>query len=63
VLGKDYENQWASMAALGRGATPADIAPIVVFLASSDSGWLTGETIYATGVVRGQEKGKNPRST
>ena len=52
MLGNDYENQWASMAAPGRAATPADIAPIVVSLASSDSGWLTGETICATGVVR-----------
>jgi len=39
------------MAAPGRAATPADIAPIAVFLASSDSGWLTGETIDATGGV------------
>jgi NAD(P)-dependent dehydrogenase (short-subunit alcohol dehydrogenase family) len=52
MLGNDYENQWASMAAPGRAATPADIAPIVVSLASSDSGWLTGETFCATGVVR-----------
>jgi 3-oxoacyl-[acyl-carrier protein] reductase len=51
VLGNDYENQWASVAAPGRAATAADIAPIV-FLASSDSGWLTGEMIYATGGVR-----------
>jgi 3-oxoacyl-[acyl-carrier protein] reductase len=50
--GNDYENRWASTAAPGRAATPADIAPIVVFLASSDSGWLTGETVYATGGVR-----------
>ena len=48
----EFERQWASMAALGRAATPGDIAPIAVFLASSDSGWLTGETIYATGGVR-----------
>jgi 3-oxoacyl-[acyl-carrier protein] reductase len=52
MLGNDYENQRASMAALGRAATPADIAPIVVLLASSDSGWLTADTICATGGVR-----------
>ena len=52
MLGNDYENQWASMAAPGRAATPADIAPIVVSLASSDGGWLTGETIGATSGVR-----------
>ena len=48
----EFERQWASMAALGRSANPGDIAPVAVFLASSDSGWLTGETIYATGGVR-----------
>ena len=63
MLGNDYENQWASMAAPGRAATPADIAPIVMSPASSDGGWLAGETIYATGGVRGREEGKNPRST
>jgi NAD(P)-dependent dehydrogenase (short-subunit alcohol dehydrogenase family) len=36
----------------GRAAKPADIAPIAVFLASKESGWLTGETIYATGGAR-----------
>ena len=52
MLGNDYENQWASKAALRRAATPADIAPIVVFPAASDRGWITGETFYATGGVR-----------
>ena len=52
MLGNDCENRWKSMAAPGRAATPADIAPIVVSLASSDGGWLTGETIYATGGIR-----------
>ena len=49
MLGNDCENHGALMAAPGGAATPADI---VVFLAASDSGWLTGETIYATGGVR-----------
>jgi NAD(P)-dependent dehydrogenase (short-subunit alcohol dehydrogenase family) len=49
---KVSKNQWKSMAAPGRAATPADIAPIVVSLASSDGGWLTGETIDATSGVR-----------
>ena len=51
MLGNDDGNQWESMAALGRAATPADIAPIVVSPAASGSGWLTGETIYATSGV------------
>jgi NAD(P)-dependent dehydrogenase (short-subunit alcohol dehydrogenase family) len=29
-----------------------DIAPIAVFLASDDSGWLTGEQLLATGGIR-----------
>ena len=48
----EFEKMWASMAALGRPAQPTDIASIAVFLASNDSGWLTGETIQATGGVR-----------
>lgn len=34
---------------LGRIGTPEDIAKVVVFLASDDSGWLTGELLFATG--------------
>src|SRR6202521_5167233 len=37
---------------LGRIGQPQDIAPGVVFLASSDSGWMTGETLYVTGGLR-----------
>lgn len=39
----------AAAAPLGRIGQPQDIAPGVVFLASSDSGWMTGETFYITG--------------
>ncbi|MBM0744488.1 SDR family oxidoreductase [Phormidium sp. CLA17] len=31
---------------------PQDIAPAVVFFASSDSAWITGETLYITGGLR-----------
>jgi len=51
MLGNDGENQGESPAALGRAATPADIAPIVMSPASSDGEWLTGETIDATSGV------------
>ncbi len=37
---------------LGRIGLPNDIAPAAVFLASADSSWMTGETIYITGGVR-----------
>jgi NAD(P)-dependent dehydrogenase (short-subunit alcohol dehydrogenase family) len=36
-------------AALGRIGEPEDIARIVVFLASDDAGWITGERIRASG--------------
>jgi 3-oxoacyl-[acyl-carrier protein] reductase len=37
---------------LGRLGTPADIARVVVFLASDDSAWVTGEVIRASGGVK-----------
>lgn len=37
---------------LGRIGKPEDIAPAVVFLASSESDWLTGETLYISGGLR-----------
>jgi 3-oxoacyl-[acyl-carrier protein] reductase len=41
-----------AMTPLGRLGQPDDIAPVVAFLASEDSGWITGECIYATGGLR-----------
>ena len=38
---------------VGRHATPADIAPAVVFLASRDAGWLNGVNIGADGGIGG----------
>jgi 3-oxoacyl-[acyl-carrier protein] reductase len=37
---------------LGRVGTPADIARVVVFLASDDSAWVTGEVIRASGGLK-----------
>jgi 3-oxoacyl-[acyl-carrier protein] reductase len=37
---------------LGRIGQPNDIAPAVVFLASSDSAWITGETLRVAGGLR-----------
>ena len=34
---------------LGRIGQPQDIAPAAVFLASADSSWITGETLYIAG--------------
>lgn len=38
---------------LGRFGEPEDIAPLAVFFASEDSHWVTGESIRASGGVRG----------
>lgn len=49
VVGSDFQKQMIERTALGRFGQPEDIAPVAVFLASSDSGWLTGEVIRASG--------------
>ena len=51
-IGSDFEKGAVAQTPLGRIAQPDDIAPLAVFLASSDSGWLTGETIVASGGLR-----------
>ncbi len=48
-VGSDFEKHSLALTPLGRIGTPADIAKVVVFLASDDSGWLTGEIILASG--------------
>lgn len=52
IIGSDFQSQVQSQTPLGRIAQPSDIAPIAVFLASEDSGWLTGETLLASGGLR-----------
>jgi 3-oxoacyl-[acyl-carrier protein] reductase len=52
IIGSDFHKQVESQSPLGRIGQPGDIAPIAVFLASQDSGWLTGETLVASGGVR-----------
>lgn len=51
-IGSDFHKQHEAQVPLGRIAQPEDIASIAVFLASSDSGWLTGELILASGGAR-----------
>ena len=52
IIGSDFETQLIAGTPLGRWGQPEDIAPIAVFLASEDSGWLTGETLVASGGFR-----------
>lgn len=51
-VGSEFEKQLVAMTPLGRVGTPADVAKVVAFLASDDSGWLTGEVILASGGLR-----------
>jgi 3-oxoacyl-[acyl-carrier protein] reductase len=52
IVGSDFQKQMIAETPLGRFGQPEDIAPIAVFLASPESGWLTGETIVASGGLR-----------
>jgi 3-oxoacyl-[acyl-carrier protein] reductase len=51
-IGSDFEKNLIAQTPLGRTGQPADIASIATFLASDDSGWITGEQLLATGGVR-----------
>jgi 3-oxoacyl-[acyl-carrier protein] reductase len=48
----DFRRHVESQTPLGRIGQPADVAPAAVFLASPDSGWITGETFYISGGLR-----------
>jgi 3-oxoacyl-[acyl-carrier protein] reductase len=49
MIGSDMEKQLVAQTPLGRIGQPDDIGKIAVFLASEQSGWLTGERIVAAG--------------
>jgi len=51
-IGSDFQKQAVAQTPLGRIGQPDDIAPVAVFLASQDSGWLTGELVTAAGGMR-----------
>jgi 3-oxoacyl-[acyl-carrier protein] reductase len=48
----DFRKQIEAQTPLGRIGQPNDIAPAVVFLASDDSAWITGETLFISGGMR-----------
>ena len=49
IADSDFRKQVESQTPLGRIGQPEDIGPVAVFLASSDAGWITGETIHVSG--------------
>jgi 3-oxoacyl-[acyl-carrier protein] reductase len=51
-IGSEFQTNMEATAPLGRIGQTNDITPIAVFLASQDSGWLTGELLVASGGIR-----------
>jgi 3-oxoacyl-[acyl-carrier protein] reductase len=49
ISGSDFQKQVEAQAPLGRIGRPQDIAPAVVFLASAESAYITGEALYISG--------------
>ncbi len=45
----DYAETWAELAPLGRVGVPADVAKVVAFLASDESEYVTGQTLWVDG--------------
>ena len=52
MIGSEFEKTLIAQSSLGRTGKVGDIASIATFLASDDSGWLTGEQLLATGGIR-----------
>jgi 3-oxoacyl-[acyl-carrier protein] reductase len=52
MIGGDFEKSIVAQTPLGRIGQPTDIAPVALFLASADSGWLTGEILLVSGGLR-----------
>jgi 3-oxoacyl-[acyl-carrier protein] reductase len=49
IIDSEIRQQTEAQTPLGRIGQPQDIATAAVFLASSDSDWITGETLHVTG--------------
>lgn len=52
IAESDMRKQVEAQTPLGRIGQPQDIAPAVVFFASDDASWITGESLYITGGLR-----------
>jgi 3-oxoacyl-[acyl-carrier protein] reductase len=51
-IGSDFQKMVETQAPLGRVGQPDDISPTAVYLASSDSKYMTGETLLVSGGLR-----------
>ena len=52
IIGSDFQTMVETQAPLGRVGQPDDISPTAVYLASSDSKYMTGETLLVSGGLR-----------
>src|SRR5436190_9686436 len=52
IMESDFRKNTEAQTPLGRIGQPEDIAPAVVFFASPESAWITGETLYISGGLR-----------
>jgi 3-oxoacyl-[acyl-carrier protein] reductase len=52
IIESDFRKNTEAQTPLGRIGQPEDIAPAVVFFASAESAWITGETLYISGGLR-----------
>jgi 3-oxoacyl-[acyl-carrier protein] reductase len=52
-IGSDAETNLVAKTPLGRTGQPEDISKVVVFLASDDAAWITGEKISVSGGIFG----------
>jgi 3-oxoacyl-[acyl-carrier protein] reductase len=52
IMQSDFRKNTEAQTPLGRIGQPEDIAPAVVFFASEESAWITGETLYISGGLR-----------
>ena len=52
IADSDFRKVTEGLTPLGRIGQPQDVAPAVVFLASAESAWTTGETLYISGGLR-----------
>src|SRR5262245_25569913 len=52
IIGSDWEKDLVEQTPLGRTGRVGDIASVALFLASDESGWLTGGQLVASGGLR-----------
>jgi len=50
----DYATTWGKITPLGRVGTPADVGAVVVFLASKEASFISGQTIWVDGALFSQ---------